>query len=254
MRPPFPSHRASRWSMPHPPAAAPVHGGRHSLTSLPVAYDFHLASCFPSALQPHDEPVRRHQSAPQPRLRSGRQQIVDTGHRAALEGSDRGSRSGCMLDAPPHLDCGWRRPSMPPTSSRPSGLPPLPDNKEHRRVRPRVPLLGILRRGCSTSSLAWEENVQHGQLEHGEEKPSPGMRWTRVPGQALSPRHRRSRGRGGRAGAGAGSISWALAILQDGCHAVSDNNRRWRSCREAMERRDLRAGGVGMVVPILLSW
>ena len=173
MRPPFPSHRASRWSMPHPPAAAPVHGGRHSLTSLPVAYDFHLASCFPSALQPHDEPVRRHQSAPQPRLRSGRQQIVDTGHRAALEGSDRGSRSGCMLDAPPHLDCGWRRPSMPPTSSRPSGLPPLPDNKEHRRVRPRVPLLGILRRGCSTSSLAWEENVQHGQLEHGEEKPSP---------------------------------------------------------------------------------
>ncbi|XP_044435156.1 uncharacterized protein [Triticum aestivum] len=81
-----------------------------------------------------------------------------------------------------------------------------------------------------------------------------GMRWTRVPGQALSPRHRRSRGRGGRAGTGAGSISWALAILQDGCHAVSDNNRRWRSCREAMERRDLRAGGVGMVVPILLSW
>ncbi|XP_037467351.1 uncharacterized protein LOC119339353 isoform X3 [Triticum dicoccoides] len=217
MRPPFPSHRASRWSMPHPPAAAPVHGGRHSLTSLPVAYDFHLASCFPSALQPHDEPVRRHQSAPQPRLRSGRQQIVDTGHRAALEGSDRGSRSGCMLDAPPHLDCGWRRPSMPPTSSRPSGLPPLPDNKEHRRVRPRVPLLGILRRGCSTSSLAWEENVQHGQLEHGEEKPSPmrvaglfrgcGGRGCRgklyllgtgdlagaaagpVPGQALSPGH-----------------------------------------------------------------
>uniref|UniRef100_A0A8R7TNA4 Uncharacterized protein n=1 Tax=Triticum urartu TaxID=4572 RepID=A0A8R7TNA4_TRIUA len=28
------------------------------------------------------------------------------------------------------------------------------------------------------------------------------------------------------------ALSWALAISQDGCHATSGNNRRWRSCTE----------------------
>ncbi|KAI5021735.1 hypothetical protein ZWY2020_058465 [Hordeum vulgare] len=90
------------------------------------------------------------------------QRIVRTGHRMALEGYDRGSRSGCRMPLP--------------TSTEAGGC--------HRCLLPRAVPVGYHRytttRSAAASvhgyqhSLAWEENVNHGQLESREEKPSPG--------------------------------------------------------------------------------